>query len=49
MSLRVIYCCGDSHSLSSAWQAIAGKSKETVLVPKLVTGRPDSIGLNSAP
>jgi hypothetical protein len=48
-SNKVIYCCGDSHSLSSAWQIINIKGEETVLIPKLVTGlkcyhlRPESM------
>lgn len=33
-----IYMCGDSHSLSSAWQTIQRRGRPTLINPKLVTG-----------
>eukprot|EP00475_Leptophrys_vorax_P025987 TRINITY_DN3637_c0_g2_i17.p2 TRINITY_DN3637_c0_g2~~TRINITY_DN3637_c0_g2_i17.p2 ORF type:complete len:853 (+),score=209.82 TRINITY_DN3637_c0_g2_i17:4081-6639(+) len=38
VSLKPIYCVGDSHCLSLAWQKLKLQGEERLLVPKLVTG-----------
>jgi hypothetical protein len=47
--IDALYVCGDSHSLSSAWQIVSIHGTPTPLIPKLVTGlkcwhlRPESV------
>jgi len=36
-----IFVCGDSHSLSTAWQILMVHGTPTPLIPKLVTGQQD--------
>jgi tetratricopeptide (TPR) repeat protein len=37
-NIQPLYVCGDSHSLSPAWQCIKYKSEQRVITPVLVTG-----------
>ncbi|DBA03701.1 TPA: hypothetical protein N0F65_004118 [Lagenidium giganteum] len=34
----VVYVCGDSHTLATAWRVVPIRGQETLLVPALVTG-----------